>query len=379
MNLFFGKISKKIDPQQIEEGYYISPKGSSWFGDLEIGDYVYLIGGDKIQLWKAREWGIRNERESLIFDVLNDNLGITVSQLIVLKFFQITKELAVLTSRSARNKAFFKLALNREVNLEQISSRAFYKDQNLLRKIRIIEPHDVEADSEDIQLFYDGDKLQLADNDFIEDAIKEAFVDNRNKIGGGAPKKDNVLRFFANALDKLPATITYNEIGFRSFYDAFFCEYKESEEFENKPKEDLAILNNSNESKTMNQPLNQILYGPPGTGKTYATKELAVKIANPEFKAATTLNEAEQRLEISKEYKRLFDAGQIVFTTFHQSMSYEDFVEGIKPVLDSEGTDDATDEKEGLKYEIQDGILKSISNLATGVDKPVQTDPSWPI
>jgi len=56
MNLFFGKISKKYDTKQIEEGYYEAPKNSSWFGDIKIGDFCYIIGGDKIQFWKAREW-----------------------------------------------------------------------------------------------------------------------------------------------------------------------------------------------------------------------------------------------------------------------------------------------------------------------------------
>lgn len=111
----------------------------------------------------------------------------------------------------------------------------------------------------------------------------------------------------------------------------------------------------NNQDTPMNQPLNQILYGPPGTGKTYATKELAVKIANPGFQVATTLNEAEQRLEISREYQRLFDAGQIVFTTFHQSMSYEDFVEGIKPeTLNND-----------VVYNVQPGLFKLMCEKAS--------------
>ncbi|WP_417874114.1 AAA family ATPase, partial [Xanthomarina gelatinilytica] len=78
-------------------------------------------------------------------------------------------------------------------------------------------------------------------------------------------------------------------------------------------------------------PLNKILYGPPGTGKTYLSKELAVKIANPAFKLEENLSIKNQRKKITDEYKALFKNGQIVFTTFHQSFSYEDFVEGIKP------------------------------------------------
>ena len=77
--------------------------------------------------------------------------------------------------------------------------------------------------------------------------------------------------------------------------------------------------------------LNQILYGPPGTGKTYKTKELAVQIAHPEFEMDSTWSEVKKREEINKKYSELFDSGQVLFTTFHQSFSYEDFVEGIKP------------------------------------------------
>jgi len=44
------------------------------------------------------------------------------------------------------------------------------------------------------------------------------------------------------------------------------------------------------------------------------------------------------------------------FITFHQAFSYEDFIEGIKPVMDEE-----TDE---LKYEIKDGVFKQICNRA---------------
>lgn len=114
-----------------------------------------------------------------------------------------------------------------------------------------------------------------------------------------------------------------------------------------------------NTNKIMNFPLNQILYGPPGTGKTYSTKELAVKIANPKFLIDITLSAAEQRVQVTNEYQKLYEAGQIVFTTFHQSMSYEDFVEGIKPVFDED--DDSTDTDENrndIKYRIEPGIFK---------------------
>ena len=121
-------------------------------------------------------------------------------------------------------------------------------------------------------------------------------------------------------------------------------------------------FNNSIVSNTINYngPTNQILYGPPGTGKTYATKESAVTIIDALFidNLDTNLTKAERRKQITNKYKALYKKGQIVFTTFHQSMSYEDFVEGIKP---------KTEEKQVL-YEVEDGIFKQIANKAKGVD-----------
>ena len=98
--------------------------------------------------------------------------------------------------------------------------------------------------------------------------------------------------------------------------------------------------------KTSAIPLNQILFGAPGTGKTYHTKKMAVEIINGK--------KARTREEINKEYEELIKAGQIVFTTFHQSLSYEDFIEGIKPeTIDSNVT-----------YEVKDGIIKTICKNA---------------
>jgi 5-methylcytosine-specific restriction protein B len=104
-------------------------------------------------------------------------------------------------------------------------------------------------------------------------------------------------------------------------------------------------------------PLNQILYGPPGTGKTYSVKELAVKICEPglvEDLPSVEENYQERKKKIDETYEELVINGRVVFTTFHQSMSYEDFVEGIKP--------EVIDDK--ILYENKNGIFKLLSTRA---------------
>ncbi|MBF7059630.1 AAA family ATPase [Campylobacter volucris] len=95
--------------------------------------------------------------------------------------------------------------------------------------------------------------------------------------------------------------------------------------------------------------LNQILYGPPGTGKTYHTIDKALEILG-------------ENLENRDDKKAKFDEyvknGQIVFTTFHQSYGYEEFVEGIKPIIDN---DEISQE---VKYDIKDGIFKNLCKKA---------------
>jgi len=102
------------------------------------------------------------------------------------------------------------------------------------------------------------------------------------------------------------------------------------------------------ESKTLPEyPLNLILYGPPGTGKTYNTIFRAVDIID---------GYTEVKFEKTKaRFDELVKKGQIVFTTFHQSMSYEDFVEGIKPITNDDGN---------VVYEVRDGIFKKLCDAA---------------
>lgn len=104
-------------------------------------------------------------------------------------------------------------------------------------------------------------------------------------------------------------------------------------------------------------PLNQILHGPPGTGKTYATINHALAILDPECLQANTDEGAETRARLKARFDELVQQDRIRFVTFHQSFSYEDFVEGLRA---------STDEASGqLRYEVVDGVFKSLCEAAS--------------
>ncbi len=104
--------------------------------------------------------------------------------------------------------------------------------------------------------------------------------------------------------------------------------------------------------------LNSILYGPPGTGKTFHSITHAVAIIdNRNIDELIELSKAEAgRKDIKDRYDYLFESGNIAFTTFHQSLSYEDFIEGIKPLEPAPG--------EPMQYDIVDGIFKKMCDKA---------------
>lgn len=100
--------------------------------------------------------------------------------------------------------------------------------------------------------------------------------------------------------------------------------------------------------------LNRILYGPPGTGKTF--QSISHSVAIVENKLIESIL-AEERELVKKRFDKYVVEGQIVFCTFHQSLSYEDFIEGIKPI-------EPGSEEEELTYAVQDGIFKRLCTEA---------------
>ncbi|KAB2906737.1 MAG: AAA domain-containing protein [Kofleriaceae bacterium] len=109
---------------------------------------------------------------------------------------------------------------------------------------------------------------------------------------------------------------------------------------------DSNLPTSAGEPSSMSSDLNLIYFGPPGTGKTFITARKAVEIIDGTAPAV--------HAEMMTRYNELREAGLIEFVTFHQSYSYEEFVEGIRPVLDDE------DNEVGgvVRYECKEGIFR---------------------
>lgn len=95
---------------------------------------------------------------------------------------------------------------------------------------------------------------------------------------------------------------------------------------------------------------NIVLHGAPGTGKTYDIPELAVRLCDPSF-----MSNGRSREEIVKRYNQLKDDERLTFTTFHQSLDYEDWIEGLRPVVN---------ETSQVTYEIENGVFKRLCEAA---------------
>lgn len=101
---------------------------------------------------------------------------------------------------------------------------------------------------------------------------------------------------------------------------------------------------------------NLILYGPPGTGKTYNTTIYAVAICD-----GKSLQEVENMgyEAMKKRYNELMEKeNRIAFTTFHQSYGYEEFIEGIRPVMEEDV------DAGGLQYKVVPGVFKAFCEKA---------------
>ena len=205
------------------------------------------------------------------------------------------------------------------------------------------------------------DKLEIFGEDYSE-LEKRIFNKEESKI----PKNLYILgtiNTFANSKDFLNVEF-FNNFNFIEMYS-------KDEIIENigeidKEIEELFAIKEKDDNFKF--PLNTILYGPPGTGKTYNSILYSLGIATKNEGIINRIKNNTETISDEKinEFNDLKKQGQIEFITFHQSYSYEDFVEGIRPTLtikDNEIKANSEDKKD-LKYTIHSGIFKNICERA---------------
>ncbi len=241
MKVFFGKIGPEREPQQLSEGYYRAKRNSSWFNGIDIGDYAFIVGGGKIQLWKASEWtekekpsGSLSERENEIlkFDIIHDDLGIDTARLTALKFFKLSMHLIIFTVRSAGRlqKAFFPIQVNVELTEDILKNLETYRDGKSYRKTLIYPSFSqLTKDSPDVQLYKENGKWKIQEPHFVDGHPFEDFTDNTGYIGQGQKRKDTTLNFVGDK-SNWEKPISPNELSMMNIYDAFCCDYKQKDE-----------------------------------------------------------------------------------------------------------------------------------------------------
>ena len=134
-----------------------------------------------------------------------------------------------------------------------------------------------------------------------------------------------------------------DDIYLRSTYSWRF--YEKIEEW--KKSNGMELIEDS--VKLLRSKNNLILQGAPGTGKTYNTASIIVEMDGQYMPDMS-------REDVMSIYKQKVTDGLVQFTTFHQSMDYEDFIEGIKPTMDKI--------TKQITYEVEPGIFKSICEKA---------------
>lgn len=129
--------------------------------------------------------------------------------------------------------------------------------------------------------------------------------------------------------------------------DKFILIYREKSKEIVPPEINGNIVNPATEckitySKLLLKSKNLIFRGAPGTGKSYLAKQIAADIISNGYTDKWT--------DLTEEQRR-----QVEFVQFHPSYDYSDFVEGLRPKMNEDGS---------MGFELQDGIFKSFVDRA---------------
>jgi 5-methylcytosine-specific restriction protein B len=388
MALYLGKFSKNY-PSQISEMFYAAgPEGGEWYGGIKVGDYVFPIFEGKVdRLWKVRGYGekpnlINKDHPGVVlFDQVKTFAVVHLAyEFIRYKYFELDLNLLNKSAKSVKKCGFHQIRTNSRCPApEEIEFRNNFRDIyiTLSRIERQYNDGDLRI------LINDLDKseiigIQIWDAGSFKtyDTLQELYAD-KNPVGSRyslkqlieyakedkAVKKELYLKSVVQALDESGFYPVTNPI---ALYDMILVGRKKyfpagtkrtgevpTEEDDGESISDEEVSEYDAYAKLLEFNPNLILYGPPGTGKTYAAMKIVESFERIRNGGVFTPFETIRK-----------DEGRVKFITFHQSYSYEEFIEGIRPVIqETQGSDN--EPKSDVSYKIEPGVLMQMVNAAS--------------
>lgn len=369
--VFLGKFSNKY-PEQIQKKFYSAgAEGGIWYGGVKVGDYVFAAyEGKIIGLWRAKEYtrmenSVNPQDDGvLLFEEIKSYEDVSVvNDFTRYKYFVHDLNLVNKATKSVKNLGFVPISI-REVcpSLEDIdfktsavnvyvaleNSKVDYKNGDMRVSVNNIE----EMKILQVERFVDGRFVKYEEfNMLYEERNKKDGKFTIRELSDYAVQDNatNKRKFLVELIESLEKTGFFKVSDAIKLYDNLLVGRKRSYASPNpgktppgeviSPPEDETEVNDEYDELAglLNFNPNLILYGPPGTGKTFATNNIIDAFERKYFNKNSS-------------YRKAKEENRIKNITFHQSYSYEEFIEGIRPVL-SEGEGE-------VGYKLENGIFK---------------------
>lgn len=386
--VYFGKFDKN-KPEQIAHQFYAAgSEGDKWYGGIQPGNYVFPISNSRVLgLWRVSRYGERpnqiNQNNSgvVFFDELvKFQKEITVQQFIKSPYFDLNVPLLNQVAKASQ-QGFFEIPPTSLFPWNRLENIEFNLERNIYVVLKnnqrsMAKPHDLFVVVSDLQSAAIERFEEFNGTDFEDYKALRNLYEKRNKpderytlrklhdfaVKDESPRKENYITSVLKELQNRGHFVANNPI---QLYDnilvgrrrtpkqvsgAIPTRLQDVEEIIdiNLDVDDESLENYKRYADLLQFNPNLILYGPPGTGKTFATKKIIEAF------------ESGKKQYIS--FDQVEKEGRVRFITFHQSYSYEEFIEGIRPELN----DDEDREIDGtLSYQLKDGILKELVQSAS--------------
>lgn len=245
----------------------------------------------------------------------------------------------------------------------------------LQNNILVFKDKDIKIDENNKNIFYTADEDKIL---FLGAFINEVSEENgyyyrkfiklketdksldelpRDKNWGNKFSTKQVIRVKEEEKEAFEGSVLNNifEVDIDSLLEEIVNIKPTTDEDDDEDENEEEIVEEEKFEKEIETPLNMILYGPPGTGKTYNTVNYAVSIVEKKEVEEVVNESKKDRQSVFNRYKTYLSEKRIVFTTFHQNYSYEDFIQGIRA---------NTNNRDQLSFIKQDGIFKDLVERA---------------